>query len=69
MKEIRTGMESGLSKLQVAFYANKPTLTHMQMKEVRLGLEGNLSNAQVEMYARPTLLPEQMMEIRKGILN
>ena len=66
MLQIQYGIEDGLTKEQIQFYADSK-FSDLQMEEIRWGFEDGLTMKQVQTYAKPEFDSEQMRQIRGGL--
>ena len=64
MLQIQYGIEDGLTKEQIQFYADSK-FSDLQMEEIRWGFEDGLTMKQVQTYAKPEFDSEQMLEMRE----
>lgn len=67
LKEVRLGIEHGLSEEQIRVYAES-NLYYAHMEQIRLGFEEGLTFEQVQLYSQRIHLNE-MRQIRLGIKN
>ena len=63
LKEIRTGIEHGLSTTRIRLYA-KPDYDSHQMQQIRLAIENGLTDEQIATFADPAFSDDEMEHIR-----
>lgn len=63
LKEIRTGIEHGLSTTRIRLYA-KPDYDSHQMEQIRLAIENGLTDEQIATFADPAFSDDEMEHIR-----
>ena len=60
---VKRGLESGLTRLQVAYYSN-PDFTPDQMEEIRLAFLDGLNASEIHVFADPRVSADEMCRIR-----
>lgn len=65
---VKRGLESGLTKTQVALYSN-PEFTPEQMDEIRLALLQGLNHSEIYVFADPRVSADEMRRIRNIYLE
>lgn len=68
MCEIKKGIINGLTKEQVALYADKKFNVN-EMRQIRKGLEAGLTEDEIKFFADPRYNDHQMKEICTGFIN
>ena len=63
IKEIRLGIEHGLSTTRIRLYANAEYDSH-QMEQIRLAIENGLTDEQIATFANPEFSDDEMEHIR-----